>query len=45
VVRQAPGNDFFPRFVLIRLKGQPIQHLSAPDPANINPFDALLDKL
>ena len=45
IVKQSPANDFFPRAILARLKGQPVEHNAAPDPANPNPFAALPGKL
>jgi tetratricopeptide (TPR) repeat protein len=45
IVKQTPGNDFFAQLMLRRLKGQPLEHLPAPDPANINQFAALPEKI
>lgn len=45
VVKQSPGSDFFPRAILMRLKGQPVEHLSPPDSVSLNRFAAVLGKL
>jgi len=45
IVKQASGDDFFPRNILSRLKNEPVEHTTPPDPVNLNQFIAVLDKL
>ena len=45
IAKQSPGIDVFPRYMVERLKGQPMEHRSPPDPVNLNEFNALLDQL
>jgi predicted Zn-dependent protease len=45
IVKQAAGNDFFPRNILARLKNQRIEHTPPPDPINLNQFAPVLYKL
>jgi Flp pilus assembly protein TadD len=44
VVKQTPG-DFLPRAIVSKLKGQPVEHQTPPDPINLNPFVAVAGKL
>jgi hypothetical protein len=45
IVKQLPGNNFFPRALLARLKGEIPEHFTAPDPNNFNQFAAVPDRL
>jgi hypothetical protein len=45
IVKQSPATDFFPRAILTRLKGQPVEHSAPPDSVELNQFAAVADKL
>jgi tetratricopeptide (TPR) repeat protein len=45
IVRENPATDFFARAVYARLMGKTVERPLLPDPANLNQFSAVLDKL
>lgn len=45
IVNTNPATDFFARAIYARLQGLPLDHPLMPDPANLNQFQGILDRL